>query len=141
MSYEYFLANRIAALTTRLNNIEENAKENQEFDNQEDLENDSKIRVSFQGNPYYITIEQLLLAAADLVPSSGTSIERITLGVVVTEIVLSDAPDDVTVNVNKVPFVQGTDYALEANDASTKKLTFSNSLPAGSKIEVLKIYN
>lgn len=80
MSYIDFLANRIAANTTKINSIQENAKENQEFDNQEILEDESKIRISFQGSPFYITIGQLIQASLDLAPSITPQFETIYFG-------------------------------------------------------------
>lgn len=71
-----------------------------------------------------------------------SKIERFTATASQTEFVLTDAPSDVMVIVNRSGQIQdaAADYTLETNTSTTKKVVFANGLRVNSRVEILKIY-
>ena len=132
-----FLNNRVSANTQRLNRIEDNAKANPEFEQQDPIEIDSKIRVSKENESKTVTVEQIISEAnkganyqvfiiKQIAQTIGDSAESGTIQIKRTagnkiEAILFDANYSQFLLRNKQDVDSGKTVYMVLNDKTTKK--------------------
>lgn len=149
MALEKQILERLNAMTVKLNEIQQNAKRTEEFPELTELELTSKIRVSYDTNSYWISMQRLFNALG----LGGLSVKQPTQTAEDGQLIINTDPtfSSIDLHINNVWQIQGVDYTyasgtitmdypLQEGDIITIRGYRESSSPSDSVPPVPKVY-